>query len=87
MNLCDVNGKIPDLKRHHPIQSEYTTWSTLADFEQLPVFVLLSFCDESWGFGIKASYFFMAFSGKKVVTVSQQEYFGLEQIGRSPIIA
>ena len=25
MNLCNVNGKIPDLKRHLPTQSEYTT--------------------------------------------------------------
>ena len=25
MNLCNVNSKIPDLKRHHPTQSEYTT--------------------------------------------------------------
>ena len=22
MNLCNVNGKVPDLKRHHPTQSE-----------------------------------------------------------------
>ena len=36
--------------------------------------------------GIKASYFFRAFSGKKVVTVSKQECFGLERIGISPII-
>ena len=49
-------------------------------------FVLLNFCDESWGYGIKASYFFRAFSGKKLVTVSQQECFGLERIGISPII-
>ena len=38
------------------------------------------------GFGIKASNFFRAFSGKKVVTVSKQECFGLERIGVSPII-
>ena len=25
MNLCNVNGKISDLKRYHPTQSEYTT--------------------------------------------------------------
>ena len=24
------------------------------------------FCEQCWGFGIKASYFFRAFSGKKV---------------------
>ena len=44
------------------------------------LFVFLSFCDESWSFGIKAPYFFRAFSGKKLVTVSQQECFGLERI-------
>ena len=22
MNFCNVNGKVPDLKRHHPAQSE-----------------------------------------------------------------
>ena len=22
MNLCNVNGKVPDLKRHHPTQNE-----------------------------------------------------------------
>ena len=22
LNLCNVNGKVPDLKRHHPTQSE-----------------------------------------------------------------
>ena len=32
---------------------------------------LPSFCDQCYGFGIKASYFFIAFSGKKVVTVSK----------------
>ena len=25
MNLFNVNSNIPDLKRHHPTQSEYTT--------------------------------------------------------------
>ena len=63
--------------------------STAVNFEQRKdMLVLLSFCDESWGFGIKACYFFRAFSGKKVVTVNQQECFGLEQIGKSitPII-
>ena len=44
-------------------------------------FVLLSFCDEDWGFGIKASYFFRAFSGKKLVTVSQQEWLDLNELG------
>ena len=61
--------------------------SSTANFEQREdVFILLSFCDESWDFGIKASYFCKAFSGKKLVTVSQQECFGLERIGISPII-
>ena len=32
------------------------------------------------------SYFFRAFSGKKVVTVSKQECLGLERIGLSKII-
>ena len=48
---------------------------------------LLSFCDwQSWGFGIKTSYFFRAFSGRKVVTLSQKECLGLERKGISPII-
>ena len=47
---------------------------------------LPSFCDQCLGFGIKASYFFRAFSGKKVVIVSKQECFGLERMGISPII-
>ena len=47
---------------------------------------LPSFCDQCKGFGIKASYFFRAFSGKKMVTVSKQECFGLERIGIFPII-
>ena len=79
MNLCNVNGKVPDLKRHHPTQVNKqhdqlqqtlsNTWMCL---------FLLNFCYQSWGFGIKVSYFFRAFSSKKVVTVSQQECFGLE---------
>ena len=88
MNLCNVNGKVPDLKRHHPLpkvdkqhdQLQYTLSNT-----RMCLF-LLGFCDQSWGFGIKASYFFRAFSSKKVVTVSQQECFGLERTGISPII-
>ena len=35
---------------------------------------------------MKASHFFRAVSGKKGVTVSKQECFGLERIGISPII-
>ena len=38
------------------------------------------------GFWNKASYFFRALSGKKVVSVSKQECFGLERIGIFPII-
>ena len=38
------------------------------------------------GFWNKSFYFFRAFSGKKVVTVSKQECFGLERIGIFPII-
>ena len=40
---------------------------------------------QSWGLE-KASYFFRAFSGKRVVTCSQQQYIGLERIRISPII-
>ena len=47
---------------------------------------LPSFCDQCYGFGIKASYFFRAFSGKKVVTVCKQECFGLERIGIFAVI-
>ena len=77
MNLCKVNRKIPDLKRHPlPKVNKQHDQLTTANFEQRKgVFVLLSFCDESWGFRIKASYFFRAFSGKKMVAISQQECF------------
>ena len=65
---------------------------TTANFKQhKDALFLLDFCDPLiWGFGwvsgIKASYFFRAFSSKKVATVSQQERCRLEQIGISPII-
>ena len=79
MNLCNVNGKVPDLKRHHPTQVNKqhdqlqqtlsNTWMCLFS---------LNFCDKSCGFEIKVPYFFRPFSSKKVVTVSQQDSFGLE---------
>ena len=46
---------------------------------------LLNFSDQSWGYGTKASYFFRAFSDRKLVTVCQQECFRFERIGISPI--
>ena len=91
MNLCNANGKLPDLRRHRPTQRT-PKWinnpdqlhQTLSNARMC--LFLLSFCDQSWGFGIKASYFFRAFSSKKMVTVSQQECFGLERIEISLII-
>ena len=44
MNFCNVNGKVLDLKRHHPTQSESTTWWTTANFEQFKdVFIFAQF--------------------------------------------
>ena len=88
MNLCNVNGKVPDLKRHHllpKVDKQHDQLQQNLSNTRMCLF-LLDFCDQSWGFGIKASYFFRAFSSNKVVTVSQQECFGIERIGISPII-
>ena len=88
MNLCNVNGKVPDLKKRHPlpkVDKQHDQLQQTLSNTRMCLF-LLDFCDQSWGFGIKASYFLRAFSSKKVVTVSQQECFGLERIGISSLI-
>ena len=57
MNLCNINGKVPDLKRHHPLPKvdQQHDQQTLSNTRMC--LFLLDFCDQSWGFGIKASYF------------------------------
>ena len=85
MKLCNVNGKVPDLNRHHSTQSDKQCDQLQQNVSNARMCLfLLIFCDQSWGFGIKTSSFFRAFSGKKVVTVSQQECFGLGRTGISP---
>ena len=69
---------LPKVNKRH----DQLLGSTTANFEQRKGVVC--FDDKSWTFGIKAFYFFRTFSGKKLVTVSQQECFGLEEIGISP---
>ena len=79
MNLCKVNGKVPGErdkvnKQHDQVQQNLSN-------ARMCLF-LLSFPDQSWGFGIKT------FPGPSQVgtSFSQQECLGLERIGISPII-
>ena len=57
MNLCNVNGTVPDLKKHHPlpkVDKEHDRLQQTLGNTRMCLF-LLDFCDQSWGFGIKAS--------------------------------
>ena len=83
MNLCNVNGKVPDSKRHQPAQSEKQHDQLQQNLSNARMCLfLLSFCDQSWGFGIKASYFFRVLLGRKVVTTQSARVTN----GISPII-
>ena len=89
MNLCNVNGKVPDLKRHHPLPKVNKQHDQLQ--QTLSNAGMCLFCSVSlMKVGVLEkqlpTFSATAFSGKKVVTVSQQECFGLERIGISPII-
>ena len=84
MNLCNVNFIQRDITQSKVNEQHDQLQQTLSN-ARICLF-LLNFCDQNLGFRIEASCFFRAFSGKKVVTISQEECFGLEGIRISPII-